>query len=345
MKNTLLLMALALMIGLSGCHNNQPDYCTVKGTIKGVKNGTILELEDEFNFQKTFDATRVKDGTFEFHPNITTPTHVYLYSENGQQLKDFFLEPGTVIVTVDADDEEDYTVDNTTGTISNETLQKIYELGKSGNQAEADALWQEVISAEQTGVLALYYAADLSKSAILSLDILNRLSPDLAAKPSIPNLREKLTQRCKTEPAPEGSEPNYFIDMTYPDADGNPISLSSVVSNPDNRYVVLDFWATWCGACIEEIPMLREVYAKYHEKGVEIYSVAENSDVEYWKNFIEENGMTWINVCDDEPGNGSKSWNNYALHGIPTLLVIEGQTGIIVARDRNLEKTLSTLLP
>lgn len=338
-------MALALMIGLSGCHNNQPDYCTVKGTIKGVKNGTILELEDEFNFQKTFDATRVKDGTFEFHPNITAPTHVYLYSENGQQLKDFFLEPGTVIVTVDADDEEDYTVDNTTGTISNETLQKIYELGKSGNQAEADALWQEVISAEQTGVLALYYAADLSKSAILSLDILNRLSPDLAAKPSIPNLREKLTQRCKTEPAPEGSEPNYFIDMTYPDADGNPISLSSVVSNPDNRYVVLDFWATWCGACIEEIPMLREVYAKYHEKGVEIYSVAENSDVEYWKNFIEENGMTWINVCDDEPGNGSKSWNNYALHGIPTLLVIEGQTGIIVARDRNLEKTLSTLLP
>lgn len=345
MKNTLLLMALALMIGLSGCHNNQPDYCTVKGTIKGVKNGTILELEDEFNFQKTFDLTRVKDGTFEFHPNITAPTHVYLYSENGQQLKDFFLEPGTVIVTVDADDEEDYTVDNTTGTISNETLQKIYELGKSGNQAEADALWQEVISAEQTGVLALYYAADLSKSAILSLDILNRLSPDLAAKPSIPNLREKLTQRCKTEPAPEGSEPNYFIDMTYPDADGNPISLSSVVSNPDNRYVVLDFWATWCGACIEEIPMLREVYAKYHEKGVEIYSVAENSDVEYWKNFIEENGMTWINVCDDEPGNGSKSWNNYALHGIPTLLVIEGQTGIIVARDRNLEKTLSTLLP
>lgn len=338
-------MALALMIGLSGCHNNQPDYCTVKGTIKGVKNGTILELEDEFNFQKTFDLTRVKDGTFEFHPNITAPTHVYLYSENGQQLKDFFLEPGTVIVTVDADDEEDYTVDNTTGTISNETLQKIYELGKSGNQAEADALWQEVISAEQTGVLALYYAADLSKSAILSLDILNRLSPDLAAKPSIPNLREKLTQRCKTEPAPEGSEPNYFIDMTYPDADGNPISLSSVVSNPDNRYVVLDFWATWCGACIEEIPMLREVYAKYHEKGVEIYSVAENSDVEYWKNFIEENGMTWINVCDDEPGNGSKSWNNYALHGIPTLLVIEGQTGIIVARDRNLEKTLSTLLP
>lgn len=334
-----------MMIGLNGCHNNQPDYCTVKGTIKGVKNGTILELEDEFNFQKTFDAARVKDGSFEFHPNITTPTHVYLYSENGQQLKDFFLEPGTVIVTVDADDEEDYTVDNTTGTVSNETLQKIYELEKSGNQAEADALWQEVINAEQTGVLALYYAADLSKSAILSLDILDRLSPDLAAKPSIPNLREKLTQRCKTEPAPEGSEPNYFIDMTYPDADGTPISLSSVVSNPDNRYVVLDFWATWCGACIEEIPMLREVYAKYHEKGVEIYSVAENSDVEYWKSFIEENGMTWINVCDDEPGNGSKSWNNYALHGIPTLLVIEGQTGVIVSRDRNLEKTLSTLLP
>ncbi len=344
MKKTLFL-ALALMIGLSGCHNHQSDYCTVKGTVKGLKNKTLLVLQDEFNFYKDFDATLVKDGTFEFHPPVTAPTHVYLYSEDGQQLKDFFLEPGTIIVDVDANNKNDDEVLNTTGTISNDTRKRIYELKENGNLEEADALWQEVISAEQTGVMALYYAAHLSKSSIQSLDILDRLTPELAAKPSIPSLREKLTQRCKTEPAPEGSDPNYFIDMTYPDADGNPISLSSVVSNPENRYIVLDFWATWCGSCVEEIPMLREVYAKYHEKGVEIYSVAENSDVDYWKTYIKENGMTWINVCDDEPGNGSKAWNDYALHGIPTLLVIEGQTGVIVARDRDLEKILSALLP
>ena len=344
MRNKLLL-ALALMIGLSGCHNNQPDYCTVKGTIKGVKDGSELILQDEFNFYKNFERTRVKDGTFEFHPNITAPTHVYLYLEDSQQLKDFFLEPGTIIVTVNAEDEEDDGIHNTTGTISNDTRKKISELEENGNQAEADALWQEVICAEQTGVLALYYAANISKSSIQSLDIMDRLTPDLAAKPSVPSLREKITQRSKTEPAPEGSDPNYFIDMTYPDADGNPISLRSVVNSPDNRYVVLDFWATWCGPCVEEIPMLREIYANYHEKGLEIYSVAENSDVDYWKTYIKENGMTWINVCDDEPGNGSKSWNNYALHGIPTLVVIDGETGAIVARDRDLKKTLSTLLP
>ena len=98
MRKTLLFVTLALMIGFSGCRNNLPEYCTVKGTIKGVKDGTKLELQDSFDHCKAIETTRVKDGTFEFHPHRTTPTHVYLYVVHGEQLKDFFLEPGTIIV-------------------------------------------------------------------------------------------------------------------------------------------------------------------------------------------------------------------------------------------------------
>lgn len=339
----LMVAAVALMIGVSGCRNNQPEYCTVKGTIKGLKEGTKIRLEDAFDHFKVIETTRVKDGHFEFHPRISTPTHVYLYSQDNIQLKDFFLEPGTIVVEVDASDEKDYEVNNATGTAANDIFKKIDELENSGDQEAVEALKREVINAEQAGPLALYYAAHWYSSAE-ALGILDRLMPELAEKQYVAELREELTRRLKTEPAPEGSKPNYFIDMTYPDATGKPVSLKSVVNNPANRYVLLDFWATWCSGCVEKIPQLKELYAKYHEKGLEIYSVAENPDEEYWKTFIKEKGMTWVNVCDDHPGRDGKAWKDYTLPGIPTVLLIDGETGAIIARDVDMDKILGELL-
>ena len=339
----LMVAAVALAIGVSGCRGNQPEYCTVKGAIKGLKEGTKIRLEDEFDHFKVIETTRVKDGHFEFHPRISSPTHVYLYSQDDTQLKDFFLEPGTIVVDVDASDEEDYEVNNATGTAANDIFKKIDELENSGDQEAVEALKREVINAEQAGPLALYYAAHWYSSAE-ALGILDRLMPELAEKQYVAELREELTRRLKTEPAPEGSKPNYFIDMTYPDATGKPVSLKSVVNNPANRYVLLDFWATWCSGCVEKVPQLKELYAKYHEKGLEIYSVAENTDVDYWKTFIKEKGMTWVNVCDDHPGRDGKAWKDYTLPGIPTVLLIDGETGAIIARDVDMDKILGELL-
>lgn len=339
----LMVAAVALAIGVSGCRNNQPEYCTVKGAIKGLKEGTKIRLEDEFDHFKVIATTRVKDGHFEFHPRISSPTHVYLYSQDDTQLKDFFLEPGTIVVDVDASDEEDYEVNNATGTAANDIFKKIDELENSGDQEAVEALKREVINAEQAGPLALYYAAHWYSSAE-ALGILDRLMPELADKQYVAELHEELTRRLKTEPAPEGGKPNYFIDMTYPDATGKPVSLKSVVNNPANRYVLLDFWATWCSGCVEKIPQLKELYAKYHEKGLEIYSVAENPDVYYWKTFIKEKGMAWVNVCDDQPGRDSKAWKDYTLPGIPTVLLIDGETGAIIARDVDMDKILGELL-
>ena len=135
--------------------------------------------------------------------------------------------------------------------------------------------------------------------------------------------------------------------MEYPDADGNLISLSSVVNNPANRYVLLDFWAVWCDPCRDAVPELRALYEKYHEKGLEIYSVSEDQSEARWKAFIADNGMTWINVLDDNGGRkNSKAWFDYALHGIPTTILIDGQTGAILLRGNlsEIEAAISSLL-
>ena len=175
--------------------------------------------------------------------------------------------------------------------------------------------------------------------------VLDRLSADLAAKPYVAEFREKLIRRARTEPALEGSEsPNYFIDMEFPDIDGNLISLSSVVNNPANRYILLDFWATWCSPCRESIPKLQALYKEYHDKGLEIYSVSEDQNENNWKNFLPESGMTWVNVRETHPGrNDDSMMTEYALYGIPTYLIIDGETGAIIFRDRM--KDITTVIP
>ena len=75
-----------------------------------------------------------------------------------------------------------------------------------------------------------------------ALGVLDRLSPELAALPYIDELRKELTQRIKTEPRTEGSDMvPLFIEMEYPYVNGKPVSLSSVVNDPNNRYVLVDF--------------------------------------------------------------------------------------------------------
>ncbi len=343
--NRIFPVSLWLAVSLAACQS-QPEYCTVKGTVDGLEDGMKLVLLDEYDQFKEVGTTRVRDGAYEFHPRISSPTHVYMYSGDDRQLKDFFLEPGTIVANVDAAEEEDFAA-CAAGTPSNDLLSKFSQLDKRGEKEACSALLNEVLDAEETGIVALFFVDNLT-SATRGLGVLDRLSPEIAAKPFVAALREELSRRAKTEPVPEGGEGvNRYIDMEYPDADGNLVSLSSVVDDPANRLVILDFWATWCSPCRASIPALKALYAGYHEKGLEIYSVSEDPNEDNWKAFVAENGMTWVNVRDIAPGRkNSKVWSEYALRGIPTMLLIDGETGEILLRDglQELEAKVSSLL-
>lgn len=346
----LCLVTLATLMGLAGCQPAPSGNCIVKGTVQGVRNGTRLELQDKWDDFKVVGTGRVRNGTFEIHPETSGPAHVYLYVHNGPQLKDFLLEPGTILVEADAIDESTLFL-GATGTPANDLFHRINVLENSGQKETAYALMDSILAEKQADPLALRVADHHCKSASQYLKVLDKLTPELAAMPYVAQLRDDLTRRIQTEPRAEGGDfVPVYIDMEYPDVQGNPVKLSDVVNDPANRYVLLDFWATWCGPCREAVPKLRDIYAKYHGKGLEIYSVSVDvsKNEKKWKQFIEENKMDWIHVLEGQ-GSGKKSamTEAYALDGYPTLLLIDGSSGEILARDHHLDldALLANLLP
>ena len=357
MKTHVISLTFLLMLALAGCQQPASDYCTVKGTIQGVKDGAELTLNDDWNKFKVISTTTVENGTFEFHPRISAPTHVYLYAKNsedvyanpydGGQLKDFFLESGTVIVDVHAEDESDmYT--GATGTVLNDAYHKIL----AADPDASEALWEEAISDDQTNLLALVHADDYPDDLTRASEILDRLSPDLAKayKKYISTLKKNLVRRAAAaERRKKAAEEEvnlvgqHYIDMEYPNTDDIPVRLGAVVDDPENSYVILDFWATWCANCVKSLPMLKDVYAKYHDKGLEIYSISQDSKVNEWKSFVEKNDMPWINVL----ASGGKVYKDYGIEFIPKVFLIDCRTGEILVHESHpdLDAILSNLLP
>ncbi len=111
--------------------------------------------------------------------------------------------------------------------------------------------------------------------------------------------------------------------------DGQEIKLSTVVA--ENKYTLLDFWASWCGPCMAELPYLKAAYEEYHPKGFEIYGVSYDDDGAAWRSTITGQGMNWVHVS------ALKGWECptqklYGVNSIPRNYLINSK-GVIVAEN------------
>jgi len=132
---------------------------------------------------------------------------------------------------------------------------------------------------------------------------------------------------------------SVLVNIELPDAEGKLISLSSL----RGKYVLVDFWATWCSPCVREIPNLKKIYQKYHEKGFEIYSISLDYSNEAWLNGIVLYELDWITVTDLM---GSPTAKQMAIKYIPHTFLLDPD-GVIVAvnlREGALENKLEELI-
>lgn len=133
-------------------------------------------------------------------------------------------------------------------------------------------------------------------------------------------------------------------EISLKNPDGKTVSLSSL----RGKYVLIDFWASWCGPCRRENPNVVNAYQKYNKakfkegKGFEIFSVSLDNDAARWKSAIEQDNLYWDYHVSDLKGWGSSAARTYGVNSIPQSFLID-PSGKIVAknlRGMNLHLTL-----
>lgn len=329
MKKNLLLIAIVFVA--FSCNDKNSHNLTLNGSVDGVQSGTVY-LQKFRN--KTFfviDSAEITDGEFHFSKDVELPE---IYGLTLDTLKNSFLvffdeNPVTVVL----DSSRYYRNTKVEGS----ELQDLFLEYKSQRHVKIDSFIRQH-PASLVSAYALYrdFSYRLSPEEIRSN--LALLDPSLAQTPYVQTLEELIGT---LEVVAVGKQ---APDFTANNEDGNPVKFSEHLDG-EGEYVLLDFWASWCGPCRRENPNIVRAYNKYKDKGFDVFAVSLDKSKERWLEGIEKDSLTWTHVSDllfwdSEPA------KLYGVRAIPANFLID-KNGIIVAKNlkgEDLDKTLNDLL-
>lgn len=340
MKKSFLFAAVSLM--LTGCAGHTT---VIKGEVENLADGYVY-LADMKQQGAIIDSAMVSGGKFRFNINDVQPTFARIANEQAP-VAYVYIEEGEIVVSGNMTDSS-VTVGGTTANDGfaayvkeMNILREDFRNAETQEMANAiDAKYEELVAdtieqnKDNIFGIDLYIGTNgYDTPAVKMIEYLNALPETMREIPLVKNAVAQAEQKMKTEPQAEGSDyvPHY-IDIVQPDIDGKEISLASVIENPKNRYVLIDFWASWCGPCMREIPELSAAYTKYHKKGLEIYGISLDRDADGWKNAIDNNKMVWINVSTLTSFD-NKAVEEYAVQAIPTNYLVDCSNGVIIAKN------------
>jgi peroxiredoxin len=243
---------------------------------------------------------------------------------------------------------------------SSERAERIYQLSKEVDSLvklrAPDSIINGPFGRYETEIASLrQYTTDFiekAKSPVLTLYVLGnyqRLSQQLGSKGySDTELRElvaklatKFSDHAPLQELNASMKPRMAPDFSLPDTTGNPVALS----NFKGKWVLVDFWASWCVPCRKENPNVVKAYGRFKDKNFTILGVSLDKTKEAWLAAIRQDGLTWTHISD------LKYWNSaaaelYNVRSIPYNVLIDPQGKIIAenvmgqALERKLEEAL-----
>ena len=349
MKKVLLFV---LMLGaLVSCSNDAKFVIT--GDATGVADGTIVRLQQRVKPDWiTIDSAVVMDGKFVIEGQVDPGFMAYMEVDGFEKFQ-IILEPGDITVDCAARrakgtptndifvayldeteryDNEEMAIYEKMDSCDDESQKAFY----SHQIDSIDALYEERMKCCMTenitnplgiGLFATYatiFANDVQMLLDLSAEIPDEYRAQVPVQATIKILRD----------IARTSVGSQFLDFPFVTVDGKETSLDECVKN--SRYVLIDFWASWCAPCRASLPGIKTLYDQYGDKGLCIIGVSLDREQDAWLDAIRSFEMTWLQTSslhfwDDEIA------ALYGVRAIPATVLIDGN-GTIIGRNVDIDE-------
>jgi peroxiredoxin len=355
------LVALCFSCSSSGKEEQKPDnswYVTVNGKVGFPQAGgqiMIQEIKDgAIGWQDTIQLK--SNYTFSKKIKLAEPGYYRLNFYNKQMLN-LILDKNDIEVNADGNNQQGFF--EVKGSPDLDIIRDVQELqGKINNDPTVVQLNEDFTTAvknkdeNKVRDLQMKYQQIVKKYndqiALLmvqkapSLAVINLLQANTLDKDAYYSTYVQVAEKVKRE-WPAYSQAKDFVtfvngmkltaigqpapEIALPNPEGQVIKLSSL----RGKYVLLDFWAKWCGPCRQENPNVVRVYQKYKDKGFTVFGVSLDRKKEDWLQAIKEDNLTWTHVSD------LKYWQSdaakiYNITGIPFSLLLD-PNGVIIAKN------------
>ncbi len=345
---------------------------TVKGKITGAAGKkVILQIFPVFTAgrnQKVNNAGSVvldESGAFEIPAKVDHKTFGALLIDNAH-VAYLVLDGSDIQFTADYNDFQNFRIEGSPESALikdyfshlltmvnqiNEARAAIQQAQKSGDKAaveSAKALEGKSIDAYFSYVKAY---ADSSSSPLMALFATGMLEPSIYSDffveiskryKGIADASPYYQRIVKLARGKNGLIGQIAPEIRLPNPDGDTMALSDL----RGKYVLLDFWASWCGPCRRENPNVVKLYKKYKDRNFTVFSVSLDKSKKSWVQAIEQDGLEWPNHVSELAFWSTEAIKPYGVRSIPATFLVDPE-GRIIAKDLRgymLEKKLEQLL-
>lgn len=337
------LTAMALSL-LSACDRNSYRISGTAGNCDGAAVLTWTDLQGSFDS----DTAAVRNGKFAFSGTIddTYNAMIILTQEGAGDVRtSLVLEPGKITVTMYPDqiNEGGFCKAEVSGTRNNDFLNSLDEATHPDGEALGGEAFIEAMKKCISRHKDCEYAAFLYGAYCADQTLDEYVAGFESFAENVRNSKLTAQFRSAIEARKATMEGEKATDFTLKSIDGQEVTLSDF----RGRYVVVDFWASWCDPCRRGVPAMKEIYAKYRDKGLEIIAVSQDNDAEMWRKAVEEDQSGWIHLID-EPVEGKEAMrvgSAYGVRSIPSYFLIDKEGKFVGKFDHDgLEAQLEKLL-
>jgi thiol-disulfide isomerase/thioredoxin len=331
--------------------NAQKRPFKVKGALTDVKGDIQVFLKYGYGYDSKVTSTHMINGAFEFKGKISKPSSAYLYLKNHEDVVALFIEPNTETVVRGKENfatskieggliQSDYNgLQKKLEKVNVEIAQlivenKTYKKEQNTEGLKRNELRWELIRKDRDSIEnqftkenpSSFVSYNLAKNRVYEIDesfepFFNLLDKKFRESPEGKEIEERLKKAKK-----------FFIgqpitNFIQKDSLGNDFSLASL----RGKYVLIDFWASWCGPCRQENPNLVKAYQQFKAKNFEIIGVSLDRNKLKWLEAVKKDGLSWSHVSD------LKGWKNevaklYEVRFVPQNILIDPK-GIIIAKN------------